>query len=572
MGHCATISLRRIVILLAMGALALCCSTQSQISDPHIIASVRGVTFTTDDWAHDMDQSQVLREARFPTRELAERTVRQRISAHLLDQIDRREIEERALAETDEGRARLARVERTAIARWVREVELPNSISITDEEIARALRERGDQFQRPDTFTFHHLFLDLSGLDRQEAESRRALAREMVDQLRINPERFAELEAEHSEAVGFEPGHVYGPVLARQIPGEPGQVLERLAEGEVSDPVESPEGIHILQMVERIQHSPSLEDSRELLRESLMEERMEELIEERVARAEEELGLILHPAPDRLEADTPVLSGSTSLAGEELALSRWNDISSAPQGEELTALVQATQRSAVLAALARRRGWAENPDLEGRLESVRIRALRTLLWKQRWSDLEPITEEMARTHWRMSIGQWTESLRMQVEVLELRPSAGEGSETISMRDLMERAEVIRDLWETGEDTEELTRLRIASMDISSEVSLRWISPLTQDRELRDTVAHLATGEISQPLPLSNGCALFHVLTVERDVPLPFEEVEPSVRGALQAHQRREFAVTRETQIRSEIAWDIPEELILYHVEASSFDR
>ncbi len=76
------------------------------------------------------------------------------------------------------------------------------------------------------------------------------LARDLVQRIRDKRVPFGAVAARFSKAAGADKGGVLGWVLAGQLPEELNDVLETMSAGEVSDPIQTITGIHILKLQE----------------------------------------------------------------------------------------------------------------------------------------------------------------------------------------------------------------------------------------------------------------------------------------------------------------------------------
>jgi len=87
---------------------------------------------------------------------------------------------------------------------------------------------------------------------------------------------FADLAREHSQDGSAKQGGDLGWVNPGQFVPEFEEVMNRLEPGEVSEPVVSRFGVHLIQLMERRDAPMSLRDQREVARNMLREKKMEE--------------------------------------------------------------------------------------------------------------------------------------------------------------------------------------------------------------------------------------------------------------------------------------------------------
>ena len=75
------------------------------------------------------------------------------------------------------------------------------------------------------------------------------------------------------------------------------------------------------------------------------------------------------------------------------------------------------------------------------------------------------------------------------------------------------------------------------------------------------VENLEIGEVSRPIPLSDGYALVQLLETRKDVLKPFSNVESSIKARLWRQAEDEWKSGLEDAIRADIQWSIPQSLI-----------
>jgi peptidyl-prolyl cis-trans isomerase C len=151
------------------------------------------------------------------------------------------------------------------------ELVAPGKRELKDEALIRALMEREiaaptpgeescqwfyetekERFRSPDLYEASHiLFLAKSG-DVEAREEARAQAQAVADELAAAPERFAAIAAERSACDSRAQGGRLGQIAEGQTVPEFEQALKTLAEGEISPPVMTRFGAHVIRLDARL--------------------------------------------------------------------------------------------------------------------------------------------------------------------------------------------------------------------------------------------------------------------------------------------------------------------------------
>jgi len=128
--------------------------------------------------------------------------------------------------------------------------EVQSRLEVTNQEIRDYFREHIDEFRGNPFIRLSHITFPIaSGASKTEMDSRYALAREAVSRLKLG-EDFARVLASYADK-----GQAGGGDLGSFGQGELSPAFERavegLQQGQVSDVVSTPEGYHVLFLVER---------------------------------------------------------------------------------------------------------------------------------------------------------------------------------------------------------------------------------------------------------------------------------------------------------------------------------
>ena len=130
---------------------------------------------------------------------------------------------------------------------------------VTAEEVEAFYKNNPDQFDRPELRTARHILITIND-DYEENRQTEALRRiaPIADHLQDNPGGFAEQAQQNSEC----PTAVEGGLLGRVPPGklypELDRALFKMKEGEITGPIETETGYHIL-MCEKIEPGEKVE-------------------------------------------------------------------------------------------------------------------------------------------------------------------------------------------------------------------------------------------------------------------------------------------------------------------------
>jgi parvulin-like peptidyl-prolyl isomerase len=551
-----------LMVMLTLTLMALPLGAQGD--DDPVIAEVRGATVTLSQWNAHLEASPRLAATAGLAAEQARSVVEREVLGMLGRQLDLNEIDERGLADLPETAIRVAAAERSLLAQWARSEGLPAEIEISDEALDEALEERSDELNAPPAVRFQQIYLSLRDLSEDEAEAKRELAEEIDAQLREDPSLFGELMEAHSDSEIRDSSAILGPINPEQTHEAVVEVLWALEEGEVSGPLETPFGIHFFKLSSFISRSLNPSQARVQVRADLVREAMEARIGEIVADAEA-LDLQLPPAPEALAEDTVIVGGAIEVTGADLALLHEFDLASPSDTETLAQLIAATQEAATLAAMARAEGWDQEPQISEALESARQRTLIQMLWEQRLEEDQPITDELVRSTYEEGLENYAQPRRVRVREIEIRPARrAESGQSFALLDVLEHAESLRDRLAAGEDFGEIAREHSTSDDVEADLDPHWVYPFGADSGRFETLAEIATGEISEPIPLRDGYVLAEAIAVEENIHATFEQVERDIRRRLLRARQRRVGNAWNEAIQQEVVFSLPDDVILRH--------
>ncbi len=131
----------------------------------------------------------------------------------------------------------------------VDESEIFDSLTVTDDEIRQHYDTNISQYQTPGQIRASHILLRVADEDTEEEVTARAEA--LAEQARSGAD-FAELAREHSDDEGTAVnGGDLGPLVRGRTVPELEAAAFAMNEGDISDPVKSPAGYHVIQVNEK---------------------------------------------------------------------------------------------------------------------------------------------------------------------------------------------------------------------------------------------------------------------------------------------------------------------------------
>ena len=140
----------------------------------------------------------------------------------------------------------------------------------------RYYEEHKDEFEQPAAIKVRHIFFALPASASQE-DAERTLAKVQEAQKRLaGGDDFEDVAKDLSEGPEASEGGLLGQMRKGQMQPEIEAVAFSLKNGEVSEPVRSPAGVHILRVDEReTEYQVPIEDVREQIKERLYAEAVE---------------------------------------------------------------------------------------------------------------------------------------------------------------------------------------------------------------------------------------------------------------------------------------------------------
>ena len=183
------------------------------------------------------------------------------------------------------------------------EAKLEQTIQPTDADLERVYNENKDSYRMPERVDVRHILLKSDGKDPKQDAAVKAKAEDLVKQLRKGA-NFAEMAKKYSEDPGSkDKGGEYDGVVHGQMVPEFDKAAFSLKVGEISDPIKTTYGYHILQV---LKHEPAqlkpFNDVKAALEADYKKQRVNDLMQQVSDKAE--AALQKDPAhPDKVAAD-----------------------------------------------------------------------------------------------------------------------------------------------------------------------------------------------------------------------------------------------------------------------------
>jgi len=162
--------------------------------------------------------------------------------------------------------------------------EIRQHVNISPQEIQRYYDQHLDDYAIAERIRVRDIFIPADSSDEEALAHARAKAEE-VRKLALSGRDFGTLARQYSEGPGADKGGELGTFSRGEMEGDLEEVLFRLKPGEISEPIRSGSGFHLLRVDERIAggHKP-LEEVKEDIREALYNEALETRFQQWLSR------------------------------------------------------------------------------------------------------------------------------------------------------------------------------------------------------------------------------------------------------------------------------------------------
>jgi peptidyl-prolyl cis-trans isomerase SurA len=184
--------------------------------------------------------------------------------------VDEADLERRLKAEGMTLAELRANITRRSLIEKVKQFEIAAKVVVTEEEAKRYYEEHREEFREPERVRLREIVLLT---DKREPEQVRKEIEEIAALIR-NGADFAELATLFSQAPSSEQGGDLGLLQTGELAPEIAEAASRLEAGQVSDPVRTRFGFHIIKLVERkpVTHQ-SFDEARGAIIRRIQEER-----------------------------------------------------------------------------------------------------------------------------------------------------------------------------------------------------------------------------------------------------------------------------------------------------------
>jgi foldase protein PrsA len=180
--------------------------------------------------------------------------------------------------------------------------EVTTDVAVTDAEIAKYYNSNKQQYTQPETRDIRHILV---------GEKQRDLADRLYDEVKANPSRFAALAKEYSKDPGSKAQGGKLTVVRGQTVAPFDQTAFLMQTGQISRPVKTEYGYHIIQAIGDIKPAKvtSLKDVRSAIRQQLLQtkknDRMNDWVEDTKKEFEDKIKYQVGYAPPAPTATTP---------------------------------------------------------------------------------------------------------------------------------------------------------------------------------------------------------------------------------------------------------------------------
>jgi peptidyl-prolyl cis-trans isomerase SurA len=154
--------------------------------------------------------------------------------------------------------------------------QVKGQIAVTEDEIKKYYEENYGELETGKEMHIAHILIPFDPNSPDEKEKARVLAREITEKARSG-EDFGELAKEYSKDTGSaERGGDLGYVQKGELVASLEEAIKETPVGEVSEPVESPSGFHVIKVLDKRESSASsIDDAREEIKQKIYRQKAE---------------------------------------------------------------------------------------------------------------------------------------------------------------------------------------------------------------------------------------------------------------------------------------------------------
>lgn len=484
-------------------------------------------------FADEVDPDEAIREEIFLEAELAREADKAGVTTDPLLQADIRHYQTQEI-----------------LSAWL-EKQLPQD-AVTTSEIEKFYQEHVADFTTTEMVKFRHIFFIVPRGEEEVESEKLSLARRVKEKL-DRGEDFGQLAAEYSDLASAKRNKgLVGPEKLSRLNPTIQDALQRMKPGEISQPLRTPYGWEILQLVERIPaRVRSLSEIRDQIRNELRRQKALALQEKLSSEVKQRFPAQIHDA--LLETSGPLpreewvfaVAGTTHTVERALAdvYATWSYHNIADERARLRAALPRLVLTQQLLAAARADGVFDDPRLQAKLRYVRNR----LTAERYWRDLKPKnepTEEELRKHHRENPDIFRTPPEAKGIVfrwkLEKLAAGTTQSEAFLRESLRRKVEELRNRAVKGELTRDaLKKLADETQDLD------WFREGPNGYYFDKAFFGAATQTYTQVFPQRDGYAFGWVEARKDPQPVPFEQCREWVKRRLtnlQADEQRKKLV------------------------------
>jgi parvulin-like peptidyl-prolyl isomerase len=533
-----------------------------------VYASSLGLRITADEWDQFLEDRPEFNYQKFLEREEAEAFSQEHILKMLTDKYVIELARGQGMLEDPQINAFIKHMIRTDLYTWFELEMLPTLFQPSPEEIEEHYLKNIEKYTTPVHVTFRQIFLNLDGMNDAEKATRHELAQDLVNQLREDPDQFSQLALKYSNST-LEPRDSWlSQVNIDKFIPEVRERLMDMDEGQFSDPVEGPEGLHIFWLEERSSGFKTLEEARDQIRSDIFPPRMYEYLDVMFEVADEEFNLLLPTLYPPLSADTLVVGGAEEILFGDVVLALNASVEEVSASKRLNTVIHTIQGMSLALAIIKREGWDKLPAYRNIPEATRVTRLLQLLAAKHLEAAGEITEDMIQEYYRENAENYTAKTRCQVRECRLLPNLldGDDRKIIPTREVQQKAFEIRKAWENGADFESLIRNEPMAAKREEGGIIIWVDEYMDGPVVRfKDVSHLEIGEVGQPKRLPNGYSLVQLLKRDGEVLMPIEKYRKSIKTKLQLQIQYKYQEELTETVREGLTLSIPDAVINRHL-------
>ncbi|MCX7013509.1 MAG: peptidyl-prolyl cis-trans isomerase, partial [Candidatus Sumerlaeota bacterium] len=422
----------------------------------------------------------------------------------------------------------------------------------TPEEVAGAYRQRRNSYGSPERVFFRYVYFDTSDLSPRDIEAKRKKAERALEEARKPKADFAALAERYSDLDVESKGRVFGPVARGALWPEAEDALFALRPGGVTPLIETPTGLHILQLASRRpeRQPPAFEEIADKLADQL-------LLERQAARRQALLAELRRQYPVSIDENLkkgPLKALLSNQNDPAIQVGPWSISHERLLDEAIDEQVSPLDREAFSDFLSRqidqRLLILRGRDLDERLGAANelSAAPRDLLLcffalDQLARETAAVSEQELDTFYLQNLSRFERPDSLRVRNIEVylaaprrRTATSDMAATDTLRDFARR---LSDAISNGEEPKQAAKqFEKNGLDVrvrpESTVSLRGLP-----QAYRSKVESLTNGQASPPIPWPRGWLIVQLVSRSSGGYIRLQEARPIVRKILERQKMLE---------------------------------